>query len=129
MTSRPTSISTRLFGALLLAGLVSPLAAVAQGNAAAGKTVYDRRCVGCHGDAKRAATQGPTLVGLMGRKAGAVGGTTSRALSESGIVWSDATLQQYLASPGDKVHGTIMPVGTQNPKERDDLIAYIKSMR
>ena len=129
MNSRLTPTSTRLLGALLLAGLISPLAAHAQGDAAAGKTLYDRRCVGCHGDAKRAATQGPTLVGLLGRKAGTVGGTTSRALTESGIVWSDATLEQYLASPGDKVHGTIMPVGTQRAQDRGDLIAYLKTLR
>ena len=129
MNSRFSPALTRLLGALLLAGLISPSAALAAGNAAAGKTLYDRRCVGCHGDAKRAAAQGPTLVGVFGRKAGTVGGTTSRALAESGIVWDDASLQKYLASPEDKVHGSIMPIGTERAQDRDDLIAYLKTLR
>jgi len=129
MTSQLTPGSTRLLGALLVAGLISPLAVLAEGDSAAGKALYDRRCLGCHGDAKKSNTQGPSLVGVVGRKAGtAGGGATSRALTESGIVWNEATLEEYLASPGDKVHGTIMPIGTQRPQDRADLIAYLTSM-
>lgn len=110
--------------------MLAPASAQAEGNAAIGRTLYERRCLGCHGDANTPNAQGPTLVGVVGRKAGSVGGgATSRALSESGIVWDEATLQQYLAAPGDNVHGTIMPVGTGRPQDRDDLIAYLKSLR
>jgi cytochrome c len=107
----------------------SPQAA-AQGDAAAGKKLYSMTCVGCHGDAKTPPTTGPVLVGIIGRKAGASAtGVISRASVESGIVWDDKTLDQYLASPSEKIHGTIMPIGVKNPKERADLIAYLKAMK
>lgn len=130
MTTRTTPIGIRLLGALLAAGTLAPCLALAQGDVAAGKALYNRRCLGCHGDANKPNTQGPSLIGVVGRQAGtAGGGTTSRALSESGIVWNEAALQQFLASPGDKVHGTIMPIGTERPQDRNDLIAYLKTMR
>jgi cytochrome c2 len=115
--------------AAIAGGLLAPVPAQAEGNAAIGRTLYERRCLGCHGDANTPNAQGPSLVGVVGRKAGSSGGATSRALSESGIVWDEATLRQYLAAPGDKVHGTIMPVGTQRPQDREDLIAYLKTLR
>jgi cytochrome c len=115
-------------GLTLVAGFVSP--ALAQGDAAAGKKLYQATCVGCHGDAKTAPTTGPSLAGLIGRKAGtSAGGVISRANTESRIVWDEKTLDQYLASPSEKIHGTIMPIGVKNPKERADLIAYLKTMK
>jgi cytochrome c len=104
--------------------------ACAQGDPAAGKKFYQTTCVGCHGDAKTKPTTGPSLVSIMGRKAGAnAGGVISRANVESGIVWDEKTLDQYLASPSEKIHGTIMPIGVTNPKERADLIAYLKTLK
>jgi hypothetical protein len=29
----------------------------------------------------------------------------------------------------DEVHGTIMPIGVSDPVERDDLLAYLKSLK
>ena len=124
-----------LLAATIAGSLLAP-AAQAEGNAAMGRTLYERRCLGCHGDPNTANAQGvpnaqgPSLVGVVGRKAGtAGGGATSRALSESGILWDEATLQQFLAAPSDTVHGTIMPVGTARPQDREDLIAYLKTLQ
>jgi cytochrome c len=104
--------------------------AFAEGDLAAGKKLYQSACVGCHGDAKTAPTTGPSLVGIIGRKAGkGAGGVISRANTESNIVWSEKTLDEYLASPSEKIHGTIMPIGVTNPRERVDLIAYLKSLK
>jgi cytochrome c len=115
-------------GLTLVAGLTGT--ALAQGDAAAGKKLYQATCVGCHGDAKTAPTTGPSLAGLIGRKAGtSAGGVISRANTESRIVWDEKTLDQYLAAPSEKIHGTIMPIGVKNPKERADLIAYLKTMK
>lgn len=115
-------------GLALLAGLAGP--ALAQGDAAAGKKLYASTCLGCHGDAKTAPTTGPKLTGLIGRKAGTgASGVISRANTESPIVWSDKTLDQYLAAPSTTIHGTIMPIGVNNPKDRADLIAYLKTLK
>jgi cytochrome c len=104
--------------------------AFAAGDAARGRLVYQHSCVACHGDAAMTSSTGPSLVGLIGRRAGTVGGTPyGRSLYASGIVWNEAALQRYLASPSDAVHGTIMPVGVKDPVERDDLVAYLASLK
>ena len=112
----------------LLVGIAAT--AYAEGDAAAGRRLYQNKCLSCHGDAKTKGTLGPSLVGIIGRKASEPGeGTTSRAMSEAEFIWDEATLNEFLAAPSEKVHGTIMPIGVARPKDRDDLIAYIKSLR
>jgi cytochrome c len=104
--------------------------AQAEGDAAAGKKRYQMTCLGCHGDDRMAPTTGPSLVNIIGRKAGsAASGVISRAAAESGIVWDEQNLDQFLASPSEKIHGTIMPIGVRNPKERADLIAYLSTLK
>jgi cytochrome c len=116
--------------AILAAVLASAGAAGAQGDAAAGKKLYDRTCLGCHGDATTAPTTGPSLVNIIGRKAGSdASGVVSRANAESGIVWDAKNLDQYLAAPSGKVHGTLMPIGVKNPNERADVIAYLMTLK
>jgi cytochrome c len=59
-----------------------------------------------------------------------VGGTPyAKNLYDANIVWSEASLQRYLASPADEVHGTIMPIGVHDPNERADVIAYLKTLK
>lgn len=112
----------------LLIGIAGP--AQAEGDAAAGRTLYQNRCLSCHGDAKTKGSLGPGLVGIIGRNANApVEGTTSRGMSEADFVWTEQTLDEYLAAPGNKVHGTIMPVGISRAEDRANLIAYIKTLR
>ena len=117
--------------ALAMSGLLSrPQLASAEGDAAQGRKVYQRWCIGFHGDKETVQSVGPSLVGLLGRRAGTVGGSLySRNLYEAGIVWDEKSLQRYLASPSDAVHGTIMPISVHNPRERDDIIAYLKTLQ
>ena len=73
---------------------------------------------------------GPSLVNVIGRKAGAdASGVISRGTAESGIVWDEKTLDEYLASPKQKIHGTVMPVGVKDAQERANLIAYLKTLK
>jgi cytochrome c len=71
---------------------------------------------------------GPNLHGLFGRKAGSVPGFAySPALKKSNIVWNAQSLDQYLASPTQKVPGTRMVVKVADPAKRAALIAYLKA--
>lgn len=119
-----------LLTALTIAGLLSPAPARAAADAAAGKQVYDMRCVGCHGDGKTANTLGPSLTGIVGRKAGTgESGVHSRALIESGITWDDAALRRFLVAPTQQVPGTNMPAHVLEPHQVDDLVAYLHTLR
>lgn len=109
--------------------LLGSTAAHAAGNAATGKRLYDERCLGCHGDAKTAPVTGPSLVGIIGRKAGTGGtGVHSRTMTESGVTWNEANLRAFLAAPMKAMPGTTMPTGVPNAAQIDDIIAYLRTL-
>jgi cytochrome c len=113
------------FGAALFILAAAPAFA---GDADAGKAVFNR-CRICHSVDAGKNLIGPTLHGLFGRKAGtAENFRYSAAMTDSGIVWDEAKLNQYLSEPQAMVKGTKMIfLGLKDAKERDDIIAYLKS--
>ena len=118
----------RCFGPLLLALALAGGAGLAQaaGDPVHGEQVY-HRCQGCHSiDRNRI---GPMHKGLFGRKAGSVPDFDySDAMKNSGIVWTEVTLDQFLQGPRKMVPGTRMTfVGIQKPQDRADLIAYLEA--
>ena len=71
---------------------------------------------------------GPTFYGLIGRRAGSVPGYPySRALAESGIVWTEETLARlFELGPENYLPGTRMPFQRMpNAEDRAELVAYI----
>ncbi len=113
--------------ALLLLGGAGDASAAGDltGDPAKGEALYVR-CQGCHSiDRNRV---GPLHRGLFGRTAGSVDGFNySKAMKESGIVWDEATLDDFLAHPRQTVPGTKMTyAGIADAQERADLIAYLK---
>jgi len=117
--------------AIAMSGLLSrPQLAYAGGDPTQGRKVYERWCIGCHGDRETVQSMGPSLVGLLGRRAGTVAGTRyAKNLYEANIVWDEKSLQRYLASPTDEVHGTIMPISVHDPRDLDDITAYLKTLK
>ena len=118
----------RCFGLLLLASVLAGGAGAARaaGDPARGEQVY-HRCQGCHSiDRNRI---GPMHKGLFGRKAGSVPDFDySDAMKNSGIVWTEVTLDQFLQGPRKMVPGTKMTfVGIPKPQDRADLIAYLEA--
>jgi len=118
----------------LLVGLVlagAPFGLLAAGDVASGQRLYQTRCLGCHGSGGGTEnTLGPSLVGIIGRKAGTEeNGVHSRAMTESGITWNEAWLRIFLAAPTGEMPGTTMPLDGLSEEEVDDLIAYLKTLR
>jgi cytochrome c len=105
-----------------------PCLAFAQGSDA-GKAVY-AQCSACHSvDGSNGV--GPTLQGVIGRKAGSVAGFRySRAMKGSSIVWDDKTLDAYVADPQKAIPGNVMPfAGIADAKQRADLVAYLQTLK
>jgi cytochrome c len=93
-----------------------------------GADVYDDRCSGCHVTA--GVGQGPSLAGVVGRKAGAAPGFAyTPALKSSGLVWTPANLDRWLADPRKLVPGTAMTTLVPDAAERRELIAYLSALR
>ena len=98
-------------------------AALAAGDAKAGAALFEDRCAICH--VAKGGGQGPSLVGVVGRKAAAARGFDySSALKASGLIWTAAKLDVFLTNPGKAVPGTAMPIRVSDATQRADLIAY-----
>lgn len=110
-------------GALALAGQ----SALAQ-DAAKGEKVY-KKCKACHSLEAGKKKVGPSLAGIFGRTAGTTEGFKySKAMKDSGIVWDDKTLDEFLAKPKKVVPKTRMAFpGLKKEADRADLIAYLKA--
>lgn len=124
---------TRTVRLIALAALVATPAAFAAGDAKNGKTVFDAKCGICHAasTAPGGPIMGPNMVGVVGRKAASVEGFAlySPALKSSGITWSTKELDAFLANPAGKVPGTMMVISLPDKKEREDVLAYISSLK
>jgi cytochrome c len=108
--------------------LQNPLAAKAD-DLADGKAAF-AACSGCH-SVTGGGGLGPHLDGVVGRKAGAVGGFNySPAMKRSNIVWDAATLEKYMQNPQSAVPGNRMPfAGLQDEQKRDEIAVYLASLK
>ncbi|MBO1076090.1 c-type cytochrome [Roseomonas marmotae] len=116
-----------LAAALLGGALLAPSAAQAQeGDAARGRTLFQRQCQACHQVAQPRNGVGPTLQGVMGRAAAGVEGYNySPALRALGQTWTPETLDAYLANPTGVARGTRMVLRVNAGQDRKDIIAFL----
>jgi nitrite reductase (NO-forming) len=98
------------------------------GDREQGRQVY-RKCQACHSLEAGKNSVGPTLAGIIGKKAASDPDYAySPALRASGLTWDVATLNQYLLDPQKLVPGNKMPFpGLKTENERRDVIAYLAS--
>lgn len=124
MKAGSLSCLTVALAAVLVAG-----AARAE-DAESGSKLFRKYCSACHTVEAGKNRVGPSLHGIVGRKAGAVEGFKySEANVNSGVVWDEKTLDTYLANPKGLMPGTKMIfVGVRKEDERSDIIAYLKTV-
>ncbi len=115
---------------LASAGTLSvPLTANAEGDAAAGEKMF-AHCAPCHSTKPGENKLGPSLAGVVGRKAGTEPGFSySSALKGQDITWDEASLNEWLQGPGKFVKGTKMIYSVPDEKDRQDVIAYLKTLK
>lgn len=98
------------------------------GDAVKGASAF-LECKTCHAVEEGVDKIGPSLHGVVGRKAGSIASFSYSAANKgSGITWTPEKLFQYLENPQRVVPGTKMTyVGMPDPQKRADLIAYLKT--
>jgi cytochrome c len=111
-----------------LASLVLLSVPTLAADAMHGKALF-AACLACH--TERPDALGPSLKGVVGRKAGSLDDFRySSAMMRSGIVWDDANLRDYLRDPQAKVRGNHMPFsGFAMASDADDVIAYLNTYK
>jgi cytochrome c len=118
--------------ALICGSAVLAAAPAWAGDVAHGKQVFTQQCAVCHSSNKGGAPLvGPNLYGVVDRRAGAVQGFNySPALKGAGLTWTSANLNTYLEAPARMLPGVRMPfAGIKNIAQRDDLVAYLQTLR
>jgi cytochrome c len=103
---------------------------LAAGDAGAGQQVFASRCSVCHTIEPGVNKIGPSLAGVFGRKSGTEAGFDySPALKAAAITWNEKTLDEFIQNPGAEVHGTKMFVSVPANDDRQNVIAYLKTLK
>lgn len=114
-------------GTLILAAAPA-MAAEESGD---GMLAFNNACRTCHSFKAGDNRLGPTLHGVVGRKAGSVEGFQfSSAMSGSGITWDEKNLDQFIENPDKVVHGNAMKPfgGIADASERAKIVDYLKTL-
>jgi cytochrome c len=114
--------------AAALTALLAPLAARAEDL----EISFNDHCRECHSFLKDDNRLGPSLYGVVGRKAGTEPGYAyTQSMKDSGVTWDEATLDKWIADPGAVVPGNGMSPpysGIADPEVRQRIIAFLKSI-
>lgn len=124
-------MNKQLMFAALAAAVLFAAPAHAEGDAAKGEKVF-AKCKACHEVEKGVNKVGPTLKGVVGRKAASIAdykySDAMIAKGAEGVVWDEATLTAYLPDPKAFVPKTKMAfAGLKKPEDVADVIAYLKA--
>jgi cytochrome c len=117
--------------ALLATSASSASAADAEGDAIAGRAIFQRVCQNCHSVEIGVNKVGPSLWNIVGRKPAAVPDFAySEAMKANKNAWTASSLDVYLADPRGDVHGVKMFFkGLPESKDRADVIAYLQTLK
>lgn len=98
---------------------------------AAGQAAFQHRCVACHSMDPSRNAFGPSLFGIIGRKAGSLPRYAySTAMKNSDFVWDDNYLRDWIYDNEKFLPGTRMRhVSITDITEQDYLVAFIKSLK
>jgi cytochrome c len=118
----------RIALAFILTSLATSTLAQPVGDPVRGKQVFETMCTMCHADDGDG--QGPSLNGVVGRKAGTGPNFAyTDALKASNLTWTPAALDTFLQGPMQMVPGTAMPQTVPDAAQRADVIAYLATLK
>jgi len=112
-------------GVVIAASWLGKAKTVLQVGAIFGAIAFHRHCAGCHSMYTPAASVGPTLRGVVGRRVGSTEFGYSSALSGRQEVWTISGVLDFAQNPASIYPGTRMPAVKMSPKDRKLLESYL----
>jgi cytochrome c len=107
------------------------LAATAPAATNDGQVKFNNHCRTCHSLKAEDNRLGPTLHNIFGAKAGSVAGypNYSQGLRNSGIVWDEKTLDQFIANPDSVIPTNNMKPykGVTDKAVRESIVEFLKA--
>ncbi len=113
-------------GGIVVAFVVASTLPVRAADPAKGKAVFEQ-CAACHSLGEPGDFDGPSLKGVIGRKAGSLEDYRySAAMKRSDVTWDAGTLDKYVTDPQAFIPGNRMAfAGITDKTQREDLIVYL----
>ena len=112
-----------------LALVLTPAAHAAEEAGAAELQAFNDHCRTCHSSKRDDNRLGPSLFGVVGRKAASVQGFAySDAMKSSGLTWDVGTLDTFIANPEAVVPNNGMKPfgGISDARQRGLIIDFLK---
>ncbi len=120
----------RLLATAFLLALIAPAAAAGNDEL---ELAFNDHCRECHSFVKDDNRLGPSLYGVVGRKAGTEPGYAySQSMKDSGVAWTPATLDKWIADPQAVIPGNTMSPpysGLTDPAIRKKIIAFLETLK
>lgn len=107
-------------------------APAASGGGDGGEEAYNNACRTCHSIKPGDNRLGPSLSGIVGKKAGGESGYQySPSLKDSGVTFDEATLDKFITNPDGVVPGNNMKpyTGISDAALRAKIIAFLKAAK
>ncbi|SDH39010.1 cytochrome c [Pseudomonas benzenivorans] len=101
------------------------------GMEAAGRQLFTHHCAACHSLDTSQNAFGPSLVGVVDRKAATLPRFAySKAMEASGITWTEDNLRKWITDNEALVPGTRMRhVAITDQAEQDYLISFLRTLK
>ena len=124
------AIGVAFCSAMLVAGAALAQMPLPEAKPPDGPTLFRQQCATCHTDnLTDQVRQGPSLFGVVGRRAGSVDGFHySPAFAKADFAWDDARLDTWITNPQQMIPGTVMAYRQAKPEVRAAVIAYLKEL-
>ncbi len=124
---------TRIAAAIALTGgftAAEAQMAIPKSAPASGDKLFGQQCGACHSAKAGESRVGPSLAGIVGRKAASDPKYQySAALKKSGQSWNAASLDKWLTSSAKAVPGTKMAYAQADAAKRKAIIDYLSTLK
>jgi cytochrome c len=124
------AISLGFCSAVLVAKAVMAQMPLPEAKPPDGPTLFKQQCATCHtNNLTDPIRQGPSLFGIIGRRAGSADGFHySAGFAKADFSWDDARLDAWISNPQQMIPGTVMAYRQAKPEVRAAVIAYLKEL-